>query len=65
MVKVDIGAFVEAMMRGVLGWWGDVVMDICEAMQMSAQLQDKRGYYCSQCQERYFALLWRHCVSLG
>jgi hypothetical protein len=38
MVEVDIGAFVEAVMRGLLGRWGDVVMNVCEAVQMSASL---------------------------
>lgn len=32
VVKVDIGAFVEAMMWGLLGRWGDVVMDVCKAV---------------------------------
>ena len=32
VVKVDIGAFVEAMMWGLLGRWGDVVMDVCKAI---------------------------------
>jgi hypothetical protein len=39
VVEIDIGAFVEAMMWGNLGRWGDVVMDICEAIHISVQLQ--------------------------
>lgn len=31
VVQVDIGAFVEAVVWRLLGWWGDVVVDICEA----------------------------------
>jgi hypothetical protein len=31
VVEVDIGAFVEAVVRGLLVWWGDVVVDVCEA----------------------------------
>jgi hypothetical protein len=34
VVEVDIGAFVEAMMRGVLRRRGDVVVNICEAIYM-------------------------------
>lgn len=32
VVEIDIGAFVEAVMRGSLARWGDVVMDVCEAV---------------------------------
>lgn len=35
VVEVDIGAFVEAVVRGLLGWWGDVVVDVCEAVIVS------------------------------
>lgn len=31
MVEVDIRAFVEAMVRGVLGRRGQIVVDVCEA----------------------------------
>jgi hypothetical protein len=31
VVEVDIGAFVEAVVRGLLGWWGNIVVDVCEA----------------------------------
>jgi hypothetical protein len=37
MVEVDIGAFVETVMRGLLGRWGDVVMDVCEAIHSVCQ----------------------------
>jgi hypothetical protein len=65
VVEVDIGAFVEAMMRGVLRRRGDVVVDICEAIYMSVQLEFGRSYCYSQRQEGYFALRWRHRVSVG
>ena len=32
VVEVDIGALVEAMVRGDLGRRGDVVVDVCEAI---------------------------------
>lgn len=32
VVEVDIGAFVEAMVRGGLGRRGDVVVNVCEAI---------------------------------
>jgi hypothetical protein len=32
VVEVDIGAFVEAVVRGFDGWWGEVVVDVCEAV---------------------------------
>jgi len=32
VVEVDIRALVEAMVRGFLSRWGDVVVDICEAV---------------------------------
>lgn len=32
MVEVDIGAFVEAVVRGRVGWWGKIVMDVREAV---------------------------------
>jgi hypothetical protein len=32
VVEVDIGALVETMMDWLLGGWGDVVMDVCEAI---------------------------------
>jgi hypothetical protein len=31
VVEVDIGAFVEAVVRGFDGGWGEVVVDVCEA----------------------------------
>jgi hypothetical protein len=34
VVEVDIGAFVEAVVRGSLAWWGDVVVDVCEAARV-------------------------------
>jgi hypothetical protein len=38
VVEVDIGAFVEAMMRRVMGRRGDVVVDICEAMYIRVSI---------------------------
>jgi hypothetical protein len=35
VVEVDIGAFVEAMVRRLLGWWGDVIVDVGEAVLVS------------------------------
>jgi hypothetical protein len=34
VVEVDIGAFVEAVVRGPLAWWGDVVVDVGEAARV-------------------------------
>jgi hypothetical protein len=39
VIEVDIGAFIEAMMRGILGRRGYVVMDIREACHTSVQLE--------------------------
>lgn len=36
VVKIDIGAFVEAVMRGRVSRRGQVVMHICEAVQVLA-----------------------------
>ena len=36
MVEVDIGAFVEAVVRGFLSRWGEVVVDVSEAVEVSA-----------------------------
>lgn len=33
VVEIDIGAFVEAVVRGDLARWGDVVVYICEAIE--------------------------------
>lgn len=30
VIKIDIGALVEAVMRGLLRWRGEVVVDICK-----------------------------------
>lgn len=35
VVEVDIGALIEAMMRGSLGRWGDVVVNVCKAVLAS------------------------------
>ena len=32
VIEVDIGAFVEPVMRGFLVWWGDVVVDVGKAV---------------------------------
>ena len=32
MVEVDIGAFVEAVVRGLVGGWGEKIMDIRKAV---------------------------------
>jgi hypothetical protein len=34
VVEVDIGAFVEAVVRGSLAGWGDIVVDVCEAARV-------------------------------
>jgi hypothetical protein len=33
VVEVDIGAFIEAVMWGILAGWGDVVVDIREPVE--------------------------------
>jgi hypothetical protein len=38
VVEVDIGAFVEAMVRGLVGWWGEIVMNVCKAAQASVHV---------------------------
>jgi hypothetical protein len=35
VVEVDIGAFVEAVVRGLVSWWGEIVMDVCKAAFVS------------------------------
>jgi hypothetical protein len=35
VVEVDIGAFVKAVVRGLLGRRGNVVVDVCKAATMS------------------------------
>jgi hypothetical protein len=32
VVEIDIGALIKSVVRGLLGWWGEVVMDVCEAV---------------------------------
>lgn len=50
VVQVDIGALVEAVVRGLLGWRGDVVVDVCEAVTVSMCVYVK-FVLCLQCQE--------------
>jgi hypothetical protein len=66
MVEVDIGAFVEAVVRGLLGRRGNVVVDVCKAATMSvlflklgAVREDQQG------QQGHLALLRRHCVDIS
>ena len=32
VVEIDIGALIKSVVRGLVGWRGKVVMDICEAV---------------------------------
>tara|TARA_R110002003_G_scaffold196_1_gene15254 strand:- start:1408 stop:1662 length:255 start_codon:yes stop_codon:yes gene_type:complete len=49
VVEVDIGAFVEAVMWGLLGRRGEVVVDVCEAVvALAACSSGVRGH--AQCQ---------------
>jgi hypothetical protein len=66
VVEVDVGAFVEAMVRGLVGWWGEIVMNVCKAAQVSVcfffffwNVSN------SQCHQRHFTRLWRHCVGVS
>jgi hypothetical protein len=63
VVEVDIGAFVEAVVRGSLGWRGNIVVDVCEAVRVVNMCACLPLPWCLQCQKRHLALLWRHGVS--
>lgn len=62
VVEVDIGAFVESVMRGMLRRRGDVVMDICKPASGSVKEEPVGEADYPQCQEGHFSLLWRHCA---
>jgi hypothetical protein len=38
MVEVNIGAFVEAVVRGFVSRWGEIIVDICKAVCFSTSL---------------------------
>lgn len=61
VIEVDIGALVEAVVRGLLGRRGEVVMDVCEAAALSVHDETPSDHYRLQCRQRHLALLWRHC----
>ena len=65
VVQVDIGALVEAVVRGLLGWRGDVVVDVCEAGGGEYVSSMSECGSCLQCQKRHLALLWRHIARLA
>ena len=62
VVEVDIGAFVESVVRGMLRRRGDVVMDICKPVSGSVKVASVGEADYLQCQERHFSLLRRHCA---
>jgi hypothetical protein len=64
VVEVDIGAFVEAMVRGLVGWWGEIVMNVCKTAQASVGVLSRLGANL-QCHQRHFTRLWRHCVGVS
>jgi len=43
VVEVDIGALVEAVVRGNLGRRGDVVVDVCEAIHSQYRIKIRKA----------------------